>query len=240
LVCLNVAYTQDKHITYIGDIYSVSLKGTAEKTPDAIYKIDKGIHNIIVYKEKKAIFFKEKNSTNEIANDTNNQYTNNYFDLQLFDKKHKTSKLVWGIYNPETNSVKIDKNCNKKWTKITPNQKPELTEDKEIWYTYLESIGVSTEFKPPVIDYTDETEELKGYQCKIAYAKEGERVYKVWYTESMHYNWCFDDYRNLIPGTIIKIEYDGESFLELLSIEDLDYNKISVNKNLMEILLKKW
>lgn len=240
MVCANAAWTQDKHITYIGDIYSVSLKGAAEKTPDAIYKIEKGIHNIIVYKEKKAIFYKEKNSSNDIANDTAGKFINSYFDLVLFDKKHNSSKLVWGTYNPETNLVKIDKTCKKKWTKINPNEKPELTEDKEIWYTYLESIGVSTEFNPPVIDYTDEIEELKGFQCKIAYVREGERVYKVWHTEEMNYNWCFEDYRNLIPGTIIKIEYDGESFLELLSIEDLDYNKISVNKNLMEILLKKW
>jgi hypothetical protein len=45
------------HITYIGDIYSISLKQAANKKSETHYSIEKGYHHILIFKDKKAIFF---------------------------------------------------------------------------------------------------------------------------------------------------------------------------------------
>jgi len=231
---------QNKHIKYIGDIYYVSMKGHEGKTPDAIYKCEKGVHNLIIFNEKKAIFYKDKRSTAEFANDSLNEYKYLFYDVELFDKKKKSNKSINITYYVESDSVKIDKTSDKKWTKITPDKKPKLTEKTIAWYEYLESQGIDTEFIPPEIIYTDETRQIKAYNCKKAFATEGQRKYTVWFTEDIKYNWCFEDFRYLIPGTVILVEYDNQPYLEFVSIEDLDYNKLSLNKKSLDVVLKNW
>lgn len=237
---MNSAFAQDKQLSYVGDIYFISLKEAAEKTPNAIYKLEKGIHNILIFNDKKAIFYRDTRTYMAFGKDSIGK--NNYlqYDLNLFDKKKKSVKNIWLTYILETDSIKIDKNSNKKWTKITPNKKPKLTEKTIAWLAYLESQGINTEFTPPEIIYTDETMQIGDYICKKALVTEGQRKYNVWFTEEIQYNWCFDDFKYLIPGTVILIEYEGKPFLEFVSIEELDYDKLSIEKNIIDFVLNNW
>jgi GLPGLI family protein len=231
---------QNKHITFIGDIYYVSMKGHEGKTPDAIYKNEKGVHNLIIINDKKAVFYKDKRSVAEYNNDSLNEYKYLFYDVELFDKKKKSSRNLNITYFVESDSVKIDKTSDKKWDKITPDKKPKLSEKTIAWYEYLESQGISTEFIPPEIVYSEETKQINGFNCKKAFVALGQRKYTVWFSEDIKYNWCFQDFRYLIPGTVILMEYDEKPYLEFVSIEDLDYNNLSLNKKILDVVLKNW
>lgn len=240
LLFVSSAISQSKHLTYVGDIYFISLKGAAENTPDAIYKLEKGIHNILVFDDKKAIFYKDTRTYLAFGKDSISNSNYLQYDLSLFDKKKKSVKNIWLTYIIETDSIKMDKNSIKKWTKITPDKKPKLTEKTIAWLAYLESQGINTEFTPPDILFTDETKQIGDYNCKKALVTDGNRKYNVWFTEEIKYNWCFDDFKYLIPGTVILIEYEEKPFLEFVSIKDLDYDKLSIDKKIIDFVLKNW
>ncbi|HOZ30471.1 MAG TPA: hypothetical protein PLL66_06100 [Bacteroidales bacterium] len=229
---------QDKHITYTGDIYSVSLKGAAGETPNAIYKLEKGIHNILVFDDKKAVFYSEPQSEPTKDSISSNKYC--FYDFNLFDKKKKSSKNIKITYITETDSIKKDKNSDEKWIKMKPDKKPKLTEETIAMQAYLESQGINTEFTPPEIIYTDDIKQIGDYHCKKAMVTEGQRKYTVWFTEEIKYNWCFDDFRYLIPGTVILIEYEEKPYLEFVSIEELNYDKLSIDKKIIDWVLENW
>ncbi len=99
---------------------------------------------------------------------------------------------------------------------------------------------MDTSFISPKIEYTNKTQTIKGYKCKNAVVTNYERVYEVWFTDEIDYNWGFEDYRFLIPGTVIYIEYKDKPYLEFVSIEELNYEKIPINKKIVKEVFKNW
>lgn len=241
LLISNTLFCQDKHLVYSGEIYTVSYKGSTKESPEAIYRHEKGIHNILIFDDNKSMFYRESNTYDNPTNDSTIKSSIKNYQITLSDKKKKASKIILITYDKSDRSVNIDKNSDKKWTKIKPTKEKKQTKEDKAFFGLLESQhGIKTTFSAPEIVYTPKAQKINGYDCKNAIVTDNSRIYTVWYTEEMNYNWCFEDYRYLIPGTVIKIEYNNETYLEFVRIEDLDYSKISLNKKIVDGIIDRW
>jgi GLPGLI family protein len=232
-------FAQNKHITYIGEIYTVSMKQAAGKNSKSNYSVEKGYHHILVFKDKKAISLRRDTIMTNNDSILGNMSRSNF--LSLFDKNQNATKTTTAYYNKKADKVFFSDYKPDVWRKIAPDKRVEIIDafQQDIISTMVAK-GMDTSFMPPKIEYTDKVKTIKGYNCKNAIVTDNKKVYYVWFTEEINYNWCFDDYRFLIPGTVIYIEYDSKPYLEFVSIEDLDYNKIPLDKKIVTEVLKKW
>ena len=236
---INIGFAQNMHITYIGDIYSISLKQAANKKSETHYSIEKGYHHILIFKDKKAITFQQDTI---VANaDSIPKILSDYQFLSLFDKKSGSAKYITSRYSAKSKRVYNSEHESQIWRKITPDKEFKINETEEEWiksiYKQLDSLP---QWEAPIYQYLDSVKTIHGFSCKNVNVRNGKREYNVWFTEEMYYNWCFDDYRFLIPGTVIYIEYDNKPYLEFVSIEDLDYQKIPIERKMVKEVLKKW
>jgi GLPGLI family protein len=232
---------QNKHLIYSGEIFTVSYRGTSKESPEAIYRHEKGTHNILIFDDNKSLFYREANAYEKTEKDSSLQQKLETYQFVLADRHKKSSKIVLATYDTTNDSVYFDSSSDKKWRKIKPMKEPKLTQDEKAFKSFLESEHkLNTGFIAPVINYNDNTRIINGYNCKNAIVIDNSRTYSVWFTEEMQYNWCFDDYRFLIPGTVILIEYEGNPYFEFLRIENLDYSKIAVKEKITDSIMKIW
>lgn len=232
-------FAQNKHITYIGEVFSVSFYNDSVKKPHSDYQIKKGYHHILVFKDRKAISFRL--DTTLTSGDSSRNIMPNHKFLSLFDKKQNATKTITTYYNKKADKVFFSDRNPDVWKSIAPDKEPVYSEQEKEWLAFVfQRFDSIPKWTAPVYQYTDSVKTIHGYNCKNVYVKDGKREYNVWYTEEIYYNWCFDDYRFLIPGTVIYIEYDNKPYLEFVSIEDLDYDKLPLEKKIVKEVLKKW
>ena len=131
----------------------------------------------------------------------------------------------------------------KTWRKIAPLSEPKLNNEEKLFREIYES-----EYKKmhdtlpiwtaPELKYTEKTRTISGYDCKNTIVIDGVKKVSVWYTEGIEFNWCFYDYRFLIPGTVVLIEQDDKIIFELLRINILDFDSLPVKKEIIDELFK--
>lgn len=232
-------FAQNKHITYIGEVFSVSFYNDSVKKTHSYYQVEKGYHDILVFNDKKAITFQQDTILTHKDSIWENMSRYNY--LSLFDKKQSSTKSIHAYYNKKAEKVFISDYKPDVWKKIAPDKRSEIIDAfQQDIMNAMAAKGMDTSFIPPEIEYKDKTKTIKGYNCKNAIVYDNKKVYDVWFTEEINYNWCFEDYRFLIPGTVIYIEYDNKPYLEFVSIEDLDYDKIPLKEKIVKEVLKRW
>lgn len=73
---------------------------------------------------------------------------------------------------------------------------------------------------------TTETKVINGFSCNLILVSEYGKEYKVWYSSDYNYNWLFLNFIHDLTGVVVQIERENNVVLELLSIEELDFNKI--------------
>jgi len=239
LLASTLLLAQNKNLTYIGDIYSISRKQAADKKSETHYSVEKGYHHILIFKDKKAIMFRQDSILGSI--DSVPKTLSDYKFLSLYDRKSSSVKYISARYNEKNDRVYTNEQEFRIWQKITPDKKPDLTGTEEEWikslYKQFDSIP---KWEAPIYQYSDSVKTIHGFSCKNVNVRNGQREYNVWFTEEINYNWCFDDYCYLIPGTVIYIEYDNKPYLEFVSLEDLDYDQLPLNKKIVKEVLRKW
>lgn len=230
--------SQDKHITYLGDVFYIDLASAAHKDSTVKHYKEKDNHHILVFEDKKAILFRKEIDYTRRDSMIFNNYKRYY--PTLFDKKKEASRHLSLLHNYSTGDIFANNRHSPEWKKITPLEDPELFKQEKNYIVsyYKDSLDIS--FHPPEIKHTGNTKTIKGYLCKNAIVVKGKRTYDVWYTEEIDYHWCFDDYNYLLLGTPIMIYYEGEPYLEFVSIEDIDYNKIPIDNYVVDFVLKNW
>ena len=221
---------QNYHLIYETDIYAVSLKQAAEGKSESKYSIEKGHQHILSFKDKKAINFQIDSIK------TNYDFYKTYL---VIDKKKTRFQYVMANYNEKVKKVNINGYDKKTWRKNDPLSEPVLGKEhsyiNEIYKSKSDSISA---WKALEIKYNTQTQTINNYLCKNATVLKGKWTYNVWYTEEINFNWCFNDYRFLIPGTVVLIEKDDKIIFELLSIKPLDYDNLPVRKEIIESLVK--
>ncbi len=232
-------FAQDKHITYIGEIFSFSFEKDSLNRSIPTYCTEEGYLHILVFKDKKSISFMQDTILSHSDSIRENSSCHQSFILN--DRNHTSTKSVRIFYNNKIDKVFFEKFKPDVWRVIAPDKEPVYSQEekewREIFYFKFDSLP---QWEAPVYQYSDSVKIIHGFSCKNVNVKDGKREYNVWFTEEMHYNWCFDDYRFLIPGTVIYIEYKNKPYLEFLRIEDLDYKKSPVEKVIIKSVLRKW
>ncbi len=228
---------QNYHLIYETDIFSISLKQAAEGKSESSYSIEKGYQHILSFKDKKAINFQH----DTILTNIDSIWTNydSYKSYLVIDRKKTRFQWVMALYNKKVKKVYVNNYNKKAWLNIDPLSPPVYDEGYEFIHEAFKSkLDSLPKWKAPELTYTELNKEINGYSCKNVIVVNGQREYNVWYTEEINFNWCFDDYRFLIPGTVVLIEKDSKTTFELLSVKPLDYNNLPVMKEVVYKLLK--
>ncbi|MDD2634001.1 MAG: hypothetical protein PHW82_00715 [Bacteroidales bacterium] len=227
---------QNYHLVYKTDIYSVDLKQAAEGDKTSSYSTEKGYQHILSFKDKKALNFQQAKTDTSISTIGDN--FNAHKNYLIIDRKKNKFQWVMAFYNKKAEKVYINGYDKKAWCKNDPLSKPVLYKNEKDFIETYKFNDIFPEWEAPEITYTEETKEINAYSCKNVTVVNGQQTYNVWYTEEINYNWCFNDYRVLIPGTVVLIEHKGKVRFELLQIEILDFEKLPVRKEIIEELLK--
>ncbi len=226
---------QDKHITYLCDVFSVSLAQDTEGNRKSNYKKRKGYLSILVIKDTKAISYRH----DTVQSKSNDILNKNRYSTSLFKKKNNKTRALSFFYSERRDKFNFN-GFSSNWHQNRPDIEPDFKNESRYMKAILSKAGVDTTFTAPIINYTEKTKTIKGYHCKNAVVKSSKNEYIVWYTKEIDYHWCFDDFCALIPGTPILIEHKGKPQLEFVSIKDLNYDKIWIEKRVVDFILKNW
>lgn len=172
---------------------------------------------VYVYKDKRAIsFYDDKNYKNF-----------NTLQVDLFDrKKFKTISLNVNQIK-RSGKIYVTPWADQTWIKIDPMQKPYMDDLlKNAIGKAFENKDSMPQWKAPEVIFTDSTRTIGNYYCKNAVVKNIKHIISVWYTEDINYNWCFSDFKFLIPGTVVMEEKNGK--LDFMLEEVSETNKIDV------------
>ncbi len=226
---------QNYHLIYETDVFSISLKQAAEGEDITPYSFEKGQYHILTFKNKKAISFQK----DTILSAFDSLWTNSYdsHSYLIIDRKKARHQWVMALCNENVNKVYVRSFEKNDWQKTDPLSPPVIDEFTQMIFDKIaREKDTIFEWKPPEIDFYKDTQEINGYTCKKAYLHSDKRPLTIWYTEEIDFNWCFSDYRNLIPGTIVLIEFEGKPTFELLSIKELDTDNLPVRKEIIKKL----
>jgi len=231
------ANAQSYHLIYETDISNIIFVKDSIQQQNTKFEWVKGKHHILTLKNKKAITFDKDTVVTSIGY---KMYQNNsYNSYMVFDRKKTRNISVMAYFNKKVNKVFINNLENIGWQKTDPLSPPVIS---ELLQSTIKKIEIEKdtiiEWKAPEIDFYDEIKEINGYTCKRAYLNSVKRPLTIWYTEEINFNWCFSDYRYLIPGTVILIEHEGETTFELKELKPLDYDNLPIRKKVFDKLRK--
>lgn len=226
---------QDKHITYLGNIFFLSYTKNEYNKLESIYDKKKGYHNILVFKNKKAVSYR----FDTIPTRIDSVIKKHHYDVTLFNKKKNKTRFTSFVYNEKKGEFYFNKSI-RDWHENLADLKPDYDPESNYMKLLSTKKGSNIKFKTPIVEYTDKTKNIKGYHCKNAIVNSYNDEYNVWYTEEIDYHWCFADFNYLLSGTPIMIYYKGEPYLEFVSIEDIDYNKIYIDNKVIDFVLENW
>ncbi len=152
------------------------------------------------------------------------------YSVTLLDKK--VNSFNYFQYSLDTISNKSSFNFNNQnWSSIDGYLNPKIDNNFKI-----ENVNGDTKrnFK---IKKQKDVKVISGYECNLLHVSEYGRNYNVWYTNDFNYNWLFLNFVYELPGTVILIEEDGKTVLELVSVEELNYDQTDIKtKDLLKIL----
>ena len=231
------ANAQNYHLIYETDMPNyIFQKDTTNSTNTTIEWV-KGKYHILTYKFKTAISFDK--DTVVTSSGYKIHQNNSYNNYVVFNRKKSRHISVMAYYNEKVNKVFINNFENIDWQKTDPLSPPVIS---ELLKSTIKKIEIENdtviEWSPPEINFYEDTKQINGYTCKKAYLHSPKRPLTIWYTEEIDFNWCFSDYRYLIPGTVVLIEFEGKPTFELLSIKELDTDNLPVRKEVIEKLRK--
>jgi len=85
--------------------------------------------------------------------------------------------------------------------------------------------------------YGNETQNILGFDCKQLTLFDGVDSISVWYSETVAYNWLFDNIFALVPGTVIKAYNSKTTLLELISRKPVDEQSLDLEYS---FIFKNW
>ena len=233
---IGLVKAQNYHLIYETDIFSIDLNKAALNDTSSKFSVKKGQHHIITFKNKKAISFQlDTLQTNENSFFNPNKH-NSYLIVD-----NKKSKYQWVIagYNKKVDKIFVNSYDKKAWLNNDPTIEPAITEEYKFINEAIKSKFDSLpKWKAPEITYTEQNKEINGYFCKHAIVLTHEQILSVWFTEEINFNWCFADYRVLIPGTVVQIEKENKIVFNLVSIAEYDENKSIIKLEIINNLRK--
>ncbi|PLX07881.1 MAG: hypothetical protein C0596_09070 [Marinilabiliales bacterium] len=226
---------QNYHLVYETDVFSISLKMAAEGKDTTPYSIEKGQYHILTFKDKKAFSFQK----DTILSAFDSLWTNSYdsHSYLIIDRKKTRHQWVMALYNKNVDKVYVRSFDKSDWQKTDPLSPPVIDEFTQMIFDKIaREKDTIFEWRLPEIDFYEDSKEINGYTCKKAYLHSEKRPLTIWYTEEIDFNWCFSDYRYLIPGTVVLIELEGKPTFELLSVKELDPDNLPVRKEIIKKL----
>ncbi len=123
LITVLSLHSQNKHITYIGEIPTFTKTKDSTNRVKTVEQLEKGYYHIIVLKNEKAIsFIEEKNLS---ASDSLWKSYSHHEFLSLFDKQKSETKYITAFYNKKVKKAFISHPETAIWRKIDPNKKTE-------------------------------------------------------------------------------------------------------------------
>ena len=225
--------SQNKHLIFESDFVSTSLIKDKNNTSNTSLTTIKGFVNILVFKGNKAIVFNEYSDS---FPDIENIIHSNHKSYTLIDLKKNRAKNLNAYFNESKEKVFISTNFYSDWRNIDPYTEPIFDEfTKSIVNKYD-----SQKWQTPKISFSNEVSHIGRFNCKKAIVIDNNKEYIVWYTEDYKYNNCFEDYRFLIPGTVVIIEHEDKIIFELISIKDTEKTKDKSKDKVLKALLKSF
>ncbi|MFQ3579800.1 MAG: hypothetical protein SNJ71_06645 [Bacteroidales bacterium] len=165
--------------------------------------------------------------------DSNAKYTNTVsIPVTLFDKTKK--QFLQLDITIDTLTKKSEFHYYKNWSSVKDELNLKNKESFPKLTNTSEKLNIKRNFK---IIKTTETKVINGFSCNLLLVSEFGKEYKVWYSSEHNYNWLFLNFIYELPGTVIRIERDNNIVLELISIEELSFEKIELSPlDLLKIL----
>lgn len=157
----------------------------------------------------------------------------------LFDRVNDEYKHLSVFVDTLTQKNRIQYNIMSDWSSVSSTLKNQYKgENMEMFLAIFPDSSFNLKRKLKVRK-TKEIKEINGYSCKLVLVSEYGKEYSVWYTDEFNYNWLFLNFIYELPGTVIRIEQNNKIRLELLSINELNFDKIPFEPiDLFEILCK--
>ncbi len=231
IIFANQLFSQIKHLIFSDSIspdFYVNIEGN-----EITYKKNSAnkLYHVLVMDKNKSIAYYDKFD--------NSSKTNSITDkIKIFNKRKHSVKYVEYVYNED----KVDFKINNK----IPSKK---IDDKFLRETYEFSEFEKQFFKNKYPDYKipeyvmsfekiNKTKNINGFNCKQGkITLYDNRVYEVWYCEDFNYNWSFDNFVSIIPGTVIQVSENDKVVFKLEYIGETDFNKIIFTKSQLKMLL---
>ncbi|MDD4148800.1 MAG: hypothetical protein PHE33_02110 [Bacteroidales bacterium] len=240
LISSTLLNAQNYHLMYETDIYSIDLKQTAGESSNSTYSVEKAHQHLLTLQNKKAVSFKS-----DIVIDNKDSICvnyNSYKNYIVVDRKKTRFQSLMARYDNKLKKA-ISSYDKKAWRKIAPLSEPKLNNDEKLFREIYKCEYKKIHDTLPIwtvteLKYTEKTKTISGYDCKNVIVIDGIKKVNVWYTEEIEFNWCFYDYRFLIPGTVVLIEQDDKIIFELLRINILDFDDLPVKKEIIDELFK--
>lgn len=244
VILTNSIFSQNKHL-----IYSSTLDNTliADKSHSNVrLNLEENIFHLLIINNKNSITYYERPELQII--DSLGNIILEEGEVKLFNKpKHEFTTSNY-IQNFKKDTFYLNFTP-KTWIKIDNSHLKSKYDNVEKEIKYLQTTNQDISFNKDlhseyIMKFTTglNTKEINGFLCKEGVLNVTDiESYHVWFTEEINYNWCFDDFRAIIPGTIVQLTKNEtkETVFELKKIKELDYSDIKFTKQQISELMKR-
>lgn len=239
----NALFPQNKHLVYLSTLNNAIVTGGSSSFIDI--DSSENLFHLLIVSKKNSITYAERPEV-QIIDSLGNKLSENR-EIKLFKKRKHECTSTQYIHSYRRDTLYLNLNM-RSWIEIDSTYLRAKYDQIEKEIKLLQAIN-------PDIDFSEElhtkyfmefkkglnTKMINGFLCQEGILNVTDiESYHVWYTEEMCYNWCFDDFRSIVPGTIVQLlKNDTEEIVfELIEVKELDYKDILLTKHQISELLK--